>query len=171
MFYALIGGAPAALVYKAANTLDSMVGYKNERYLHFGWAAAKFDNLVNFVPARLTGILIPLIAVILRFDGRNSWRIFWRDRKKHPSPNSAHAEAAFAGALNVRLGGTSTYRGVPSHKPHLGEALQPLTPQTIRRAQRLMWATSLGFLILGWVVSWLFPSSTGEFTSIFQNGE
>jgi len=154
MFYALIGGAPAALAYKAANTLDSMVGYKNERYRDFGWASAKFDDWVNFVPARLTGILIPVVVAVLQFDGRDSWRIFWRDRKKHPSPNSAHAEAAFAGALNVRLGGTSTYQGVPSHKPYLGDQVQPLNPQTIRRAQLLMWGTSTGFLILGWIV-WL----------------
>ncbi|MBI1926648.1 cobalamin biosynthesis protein CobD [Candidatus Poribacteria bacterium] len=161
MFYALIGGAPAALAYKAANTLDSMVGYKNERYRNFGWASAKFDDGVNFIPARLTGGLIPVVAAALRFDGRDSWRIFMRERKKHPSPNSAHAEAAFAGALNVRLGGTSTYQGVPSHKPYLGEPLQPLTPQTIRRAQILMWGTSVGFLILCFLVSWFFKGGTG----------
>jgi len=161
IFYALIGGAPAALAYKAANTLDSMVGYKNDRYRDFGWAGAKFDDLVNFIPARLTGMLIPIVAMMLGLDGRNSWRTFWRDRKKHPSPNSAHAEAAFAGALNVRLGGTSTYQGVPSHKPYLGEASQPLTPQAARLAQRLMWGTSVVFLMLGWAVLWLIKRGTG----------
>jgi len=154
LFYAILFGAPAALAYKAASTLDSMVGYKNERYKNFGWASAKFDDVVNFIPARVTGILIPFVALFLGFDGRNSWRIFWRDRKKHPSPNSAHAEAAFAGALNVRLGGVSIYSGVPSHKEYLGDANRPLEIKTIRRAQLLMFATSAMFLAFGLICRW-----------------
>jgi len=154
LFYAILFGAPAALAYKAASTLDSMVGYKNERYKNFGWASARFDDIVNFIPARVTGILIPFVALCPGFDMRKSWRIFWRDRKKHPSPNSAHAEAAFAGALNVRLGGTSIYSGVPSHKEYLGDANRPLEINTIRRAQFLMFATSAMFLVLGLICRW-----------------
>ena len=149
LFYAILFGAPAALAYKAASTLDSMVGYKNEKYKNFGWASARFDDIVNFIPARVTGILIPFVALCPGFDGRNSWRIFWRDRKKHPSPNSAHAEAAFAGALTVRLGGVSTYSGVPSRKEYLGDANRPLEIDMIRRAQLLMFATSAIFLVFG----------------------
>ena len=154
LFYAILFGAPGALAYKAASTLDSMVGYKNERYKNFGWASARFDDVVNFIPARVTGILIPFVALFLGFDRRNSWRIFWRDRKKHPSPNSAHAEAAFAGALDIRLGGASTYSGVPSHKEYLGDANRPLEIKTIRRAQLLMFATSAVFLAFGLFCSW-----------------
>ncbi|MBM3238916.1 cobalamin biosynthesis protein CobD [Candidatus Poribacteria bacterium] len=171
LFYAILFGAPAALAYKAASTLDSMVGYKNERYKNFGWASARFDDIVNFIPARVTGILIPFVALCIGFDIRNSWRIFWRDRKKHPSPNSAHAEAAFAGALNVRLGGTSTYSGVPSHKEFLGDANRPLEINTIRRAQLLMFATSAMFLAFGLICSLCSPttSSYGRWL-ISQNG-
>ena len=154
LFYAILFGAPAALAYKAASTLDSMVGYKNEQYKNFGWASARFDDIVNFIPARVTGILIPFVA-LLGFDGRNSWRIFWRDRKKHPSPNSAHAESAFAGALNVRLGGVSTYSGVPSRKEYLGNANRPLEINAIQRAQLLMFATSAMFLAFGLIFRWL----------------
>ena len=157
LFYAFLFGAPGALAYKAASTLDSMVGYKNEKYKNFGWTSARFDDILNFIPARLTGILIPFIAFFLGFDGRNSWRVFWRDRKKHPSPNSAHVEAAFAGALNVRLGGVSTYSGVPSHKEYLGDANRPLEIDTIRRAQLLMFATSAMFLALGLICSLCSP--------------
>jgi len=161
LFYAVLSGAPGALAYKAASTLDSMVGYKNERYRNFGWASARFDDVVNFIPARITGILIPFVAFCFGFSGGNSWRIFWRDRKKHPSPNSAHAEAAFAGALNIRLGGTSTYNGVPSRKEYLGDANHPLEVSTIRRSQILMFATSTMFLAFGLICHW-FISKTAS---------
>ena len=160
LFFAFLGGAPAALAYKAASTLDSMVGYKNETYRNFGWASARLDDALNFIPARLTGVLIPLAATFCGCNVRNGWRIFWRDRKKHPSPNSAHAEAAFAGALNVRLGGTSAYGGVPSHKEYLGDANRPLAPDAIKQAQRLMFATSVIFLIMGLSVITLIQMST-----------
>ncbi len=156
LFYIFLGGAPAVLAYKAANTLDSMVGYRNGRYKDFGWASARLDDALNFLPARMTGMLIPLVAAGVGLNARQSWHIFWRDRKKHPSPNSAHAEAAFAGALQVQLGGISTYGGVPSHKEFLGEAKQPFTTATIRRAHRLMFGTSLAFLVIGWIIRSLF---------------
>ena len=152
MFYAFLGGAPAALAYKAANTLDSMVGYRNERYKNFGWASALLDDMLNFIPARITGILIPLVAACIGFSAKQSWFVFWRDRKKHPSPNSAHAESAFAGALEVQLGGASTYNGVLSHKELLGNARYPFTVVMIRKAHRLMFGTSLTFLIIGWFI-------------------
>lgn len=152
MFYAFLGGAPAALAYKAANTLDSMVGYRNERYKNFGWASARLDDVLNFVPARITGILIPPLAACIGFSAKQSWLVFWRDRKKHPSPNSAHAESAFAGALEVQLGGVSTYDGVSSRKELLGNARHPFIIATIRKAHRLMFGTSLAFLIIGWII-------------------
>lgn len=147
MFYAFIGGVPLALAYKAANTLDSMFGYKNEKYLNFGWASAKLDDALNFIPARLSGPLISLSAFICGLDAGNSWRIFLRDRKKHPSPNSGHAEAAFAGALNVRLGGVNYYNGIRSEKAFLGDPDKELGKEVISDAHRLMFVTSALFLI------------------------
>ena len=105
LLFLAIGGAPLGVLYKSINTMDSMVGYKNDRYLYFGRAAAKLDDLVNFIPARLAGILLCLAARPAGFDGKNAWKIFWRDRKNHKSPNSAHTEAAAAGALDVQLAG------------------------------------------------------------------
>ena len=111
LFYGLIGGAPLALAYRAVNTLDSMVGYKNEHYLYFGWASARLDDLVNYVPARLCGVLIVMSAAIWGLDVRESWRILRRDSRKHASPNSGLPEAAVAGALQVQLGGKLAIRG------------------------------------------------------------
>jgi len=155
LFYAFLGGAPAALAYKAASTLDSMVGYRNERYKDFGWASARLDDVLNFIPARITGIIISLVAVCIGFNARQSWNIFWRDRRKHPSPNSAHAESAFAGALEVQLGGFSTYNGVSSYKELLGDAKNPLTAATIHKAHILMFGASLVFLIMGWLIRFI----------------
>ncbi|MCK4417441.1 MAG: cobalamin biosynthesis protein CobD [Candidatus Latescibacteria bacterium] len=143
LFYALLGGAPLALAYKASNTLDSMVGYKNECYHDLGWASAKLDDLLNFVPARISGVLMITAAYLSGLDGKGAWRIFWRDRQKHPSPNSAHGEAAMAGALRIQLGGATSYQGIESAKPLLGDPIQRLEPECIREAQRLMFITSL----------------------------
>jgi adenosylcobinamide-phosphate synthase len=130
LFYLVVGGLPAAIAYKAVNTLDSMVGYKNDRYLKFGWAAAKLDDVVNYIPARLTGCLIVAGAFLcfLVTDpkhvlgaARNSFRIMLRDGRNHTSPNSGISEAAMAGALGIRLGGPSTYGGLVVEKPYIGD--------------------------------------------------
>lgn len=124
LFYLTIGGLPLAMTYKAINTLDSMVGYKNERYKDFGWAAARLDDLANYIPARITGLLISIASfIVLRsFSVFNtSLKIMFRDGRKHSSPNSGIPEAAMAGALGVRLGGPSTYGGMPVDKPYIGE--------------------------------------------------
>ena len=130
LFYLAIGGLPLAMTYKAVNTLDSMVGYKNEKYFYFGWAAARLDDLANYLPARITGLIIVLSLFPLTFvrNARKSVSavrrcliIMIRDGRKHPSPNSGIPEAAMAGALGIRLGGPSTYGGVLSDKPGIGD--------------------------------------------------
>jgi adenosylcobinamide-phosphate synthase len=107
MFYLALGGVPLAMAYKAINTLDSMVGYKNERYADIGWFSAKMDDIWNWIPARLTGLIIVAVSFILRLNWRDSWKIMRRDGRNHPSPNSGISEAAAAGALNIQLGGKS----------------------------------------------------------------
>lgn len=149
LFYAFIGGAPLALAYRAVNTLDSMVGYRNERYRYLGWASARLDDLANFLPARLAGALFVLAAVLLRGDWRRVWRTIRRDGRKHPSPNSGISEAAMAGFLGVRLGGPATYQGVPSFRPYLGEALVELQPEHIVVAVRLLHVVALLALLAG----------------------
>ncbi|RJX31104.1 MAG: cobalamin biosynthesis protein CobD [Desulfurivibrio sp.] len=148
LFYAFVGGPAAAMLYKAINTADSMFGYKNERYREFGWAAARLDDLANFIPARLTGLLVPLAALLLGLDAGSSWRILWRDRQCHSSPNSGHGEAAVAGALGIRLGGSSIYFGQVVVKPSIGEARQPVSARHIPAANRLMLATMWLTLLL-----------------------
>lgn len=148
LFYAFIGGAPLALAYKASSTLDSMVGYKNERYLDIGYASAKLDDILNFLPARITGLLIVASAFLLRYDYKNSFRILKRDRLKHESPNSAHGEAAVAGALNVELGGLNYYFGKPELKPKLGDGKEALELNHIKDTVKIMYMTSFLGLIL-----------------------
>lgn len=149
LFYAFLGGAPLALAYKAVSTLDSMVGYKNPRYLRFGWASARLDDLANYLPARLTALLIPLAALLCRQDARECWAAIRRDGGKNPSPNSGLSEAGMAGALGIQLGGTNTYGGMPSQKPLIGLPMKPLEVKDIRGANRLMWVTSFLALLLG----------------------
>jgi len=148
LFYAFIGGPAAAMLYRAVNTADSIFGYKNERYEQFGWAAARLDDLANFIPARLTGLLVPVAALLLRLDARSAWRILRRDRKNHASPNSGHGEAAVAGALGIRLGGSSTYFGRVVEKPTIGEARQTIVAAHILAANRLMLLTMWLTLLL-----------------------
>ena len=148
LLFLAIGGAPLGVLYKSINTMDSMVGYKNDRYLYFGRAAAKLDDLVNFIPARLAGILLCLAARPAGFDGKNAWKIFWRDRKNHKSPNSAHTEAATAGALHIRLAGSAYYFGALVEKPAIGDADRPVEFLDILRANRLMYATAFLALAL-----------------------
>jgi adenosylcobinamide-phosphate synthase len=142
LFYAVIGGPIAIMAYKAVNTLDSTFGYKNPKYLEFGWFSARLDDLVNFIPARLTGILIPVAAFILNLNVVQSYRIFARDRLRHPSPNAGQAEAAMAGALGIQLGGLSYYGGEPSNKPTLGEPLTAPKLEHIQQANRLLLVAS-----------------------------
>ncbi len=148
LLFLAIGGAPLGVLYKSINTMDSMVGYKNDRYLYFGRAAAKLDDLVNFIPARLAGVLLCLAARPAGFDGRNAWRIFRRDRKNHKSPNSAHTEAAAAGALDVQLAGSSYYFGKLVEKPTIGDPLRPVEPADILRCNRLMYAGTFLAMVL-----------------------
>ena len=139
LLFACLGGPLGALAYKAISTLDSTFGYKNERYLQFGWGSARLDDLANLLPARLTALLIVPAALLLRLDAGTAWRIFKRDRHNHPSPNGGQIEAAVAGALRIRLGGINSYFGQPSSRPFMGDPLQPLTARHILQAVRLMW--------------------------------
>ncbi|KJE26656.1 cobalamin biosynthesis protein CobD [Geobacillus kaustophilus] len=149
LFYAAIGGAPLAMLYRAVNTCDSMIGYKNEKYREFGWAAARLDDALNYVPARLTAFLMVLVYGGRRF--RRSLAILLRDARRHPSPNSGWLEAAMAGLLGVQLGGTNTYGGVVSERPTLGDPDVPLRSAHIRQAVGMMIGTVLAFTLLLWI--------------------
>jgi len=142
LFYTALFGPVGLWVFKAISTLDSMVGYRNERYLQYGWSSARADDLANYVPARLTWLLLALAAGLTGHRGTAAWRLGWRDGRKHLSPNAAWAEATMAGALGVQLGGTSTYQGVPSLKPLLGEPLESLTLVKVEQAIQIMLTTS-----------------------------
>ncbi|MBN2645940.1 MAG: cobalamin biosynthesis protein CobD, partial [Desulfuromonadaceae bacterium] len=155
LLFAFMGGPIGAMVYKAINTLDSTFGYKNERYLQFGWAAARLDDVANFIPARLTALMVPVAAKIIGLDGRQAWVMWQRDRQQHPSPNGGQTEAAMAGALNVRLGGENSYFGVPSCRPTMGDAQQDLCSRHIGEVIHLMWTTSAlvaSAAFAGWLI-------------------
>lgn len=170
LFYLAIGGPALALAYKAVNTLDSMVGYRNEKYINFGWAAARVDDVANFIPARITAVLICLSSEFLRglktlttisaavnpqseiqnpqSKITSPWHIMLRDGNKHPSPNSGYPEAAMAGALGIQLGGPGTYGGKPSLKPFIGEAINRLDKKHIEKSVQLMYCTT-SFAVFG----------------------
>jgi adenosylcobinamide-phosphate synthase len=150
LFFLILGGPPLAMAYKAVNTLDSMVGYKNERFIRFGWASARFDDLANWLPARLTGVLMVLAAPLALLSWRGAWRIMLRDGGNHSSPNSGIPEAAAAGALGVRLGGTNIYFGKPVEKPTIGDSGRPLDAAAWRGAVRLMYGAE-GLLVILWL--------------------
>ncbi|GMT42619.1 MAG: cobalamin biosynthesis protein CobD [bacterium] len=143
LFFAALGGGPLALAYRAVNTCDSMIGYRNERYEKFGKASARADDAVNFIPARLSIALIYFSAFLLNMDYGNSVKMAIRDRLKHPSPNAGHPEAAFAGALGIQLGGAGFYQSVSSEKPFIGEPKQEPEARHIADAVRLMRVTAL----------------------------
>ena len=143
MFYMAIGGPVLGYFYKAVNTMDSMVGYKNDKYLYFGRAAAKFDDVMNFIPARLSAIMMILAAPLVKLDGASAWKIFKRDRLNHASPNSAQTEAVMAGALHVQLAGDAWYFGKKHEKPTIGDAVRPVEIEDIARANKLLYAASL----------------------------
>lgn len=149
LFYALLFGPAGAFTYRVINTLDSMFGHKNERYLHFGWASARIDDVANYLPSRITAPFIWLASSMLRYNTGNSIRIFFRDKRKHHSPNSGLSEAAFAGALDVRLGGLNYYDGIPDEKPFIGDPVRELEPSDIMRANVLMLSTTAWFTFLG----------------------
>lgn len=148
MFYMFIGGPVLGWFYKAVNTMDSMVGYKNEKYLNFGRYAAKFDDVMNFIPARLCGWLMILASMFLKMDWKNAKKIFVRDRFNHASPNSAQTEAVMAGALRIQLAGDAWYFGKRYEKPIIGDALRPVEIEDIPRANRLLYATAIVSLII-----------------------
>lgn len=143
LFYIAVGGAPLGFAYKAINTLDSMVGYKNDKYKDFGYVSAKVDDLANLGPARMTGLLISLGSVFLGMDYKNSIQILFRDGRNHSSPNAGFPEAATAGALRVRLGGTNTYFGKKVYKPTIGDNHRELEIEDINRTIKIMYATSI----------------------------
>ena len=152
LFYMAIGGPVLMFFYKGVNTMDSMVGYKNETYLLFGRAAAKLDDAVNWLPARLSGMLLTAAAWLLPgMDGKNAWRIFKRDRFNHASPNSAQGEAACAGALHLRLAGDAWYFGTLYKKPYIGDDDRPIRPDDIKGVCSLMFGAQ-GLLMAGLVI-------------------
>lgn len=147
LLYMLLGGAPLALTYKAVNTMDSMVGYKNEQYLNFGRAAAKLDDAANYLPSRIAALLWIAAAALTGNDAKGAWRIWRRDRRNHASPNSAQTESACAGALGVQLAGPATYFGEYYDKPTIGDAARAIEPKDILRANRMMRVASVLGLI------------------------
>ena len=146
MIYLAVGGPVLGFAYKAVNTMDSMVGYKNDKYLYFGRAAAKLDDVANYIPSRLAALLWIMAAAFTRNDAKGAWRIWRRDRRNHASPNSAQTESACAGALGVQLAGPAYYFGEYYPKPTIGDPLRPIEPEDILRADRMMYVAS-GFAL------------------------
>lgn len=147
LFFLLLGGAPLAMAYKAVNTLDSMVGYKHEKYRAIGMVSARLDDVANFLPARLSWLLLSLAAVLCREDGARALRTGWRDRYQHSSL-TARPEATVAGALGIRLGGPNDYFGQRVEKPRIGDAVRDIAVDDISRTIRLMWVASSTALAL-----------------------
>lgn len=160
MIYLAIGGPALGFFYKSINTMDSMVGYRNEKYQYFGRTAAKLDDVVNYLPARLCAWFMIGGAWLGGFSGTGAWRVYKRDKRKHDSPNSAQMEAVMAGALNVRLAGDAWYFGVKHEKPVIGDDLRPIQVEDIKRANRLLYRTAwiglLVCLLIKGILLWLF---------------
>ncbi|MBS5931283.1 MAG: cobalamin biosynthesis protein CobD [Clostridiales bacterium] len=145
----IIGGAPLGFLYKSINTMDSMIGYKNDKYINLGRFAAKLDDVVNYIPARFSAFMMILSAYMLGLDGKNAYRIYKRDCYKHASPNSAHTESVCAGALRVRLAGDAYYFGKLHKKEYIGDALREIETEDIKRANRLLYMCAiLSFALL-----------------------
>jgi adenosylcobinamide-phosphate synthase len=142
IFYAGLFGAPGAMVYKAINTMDSMFGYKNDKYKDFGFFPAKLDDVFNYIPARLTGLLIVFVSLLLNLNYKESFKIYLRDRNNHSSPNSAHPEAAVAGALGLRLGGANYYFGKLVKKPTIGDELKEIEVRDVYKTNNILYLVS-----------------------------
>ena len=155
MFYLAFGGLPLAMAYKAVNTLDSMVGYKNDRYADIGWFSAKMDDMANLIPARLTGLIIVATSFILRFNWRNSWRIMRRDGRNYSSPNSGIPEAAVAGSLGIQVGGENRYFGEIVRKPTIGDKIKEIDKRDIKKAWVIMFTSSLLMAFACIAVLWM----------------
>ena len=155
LLYMLLGGAPLALTYKAINTMDSMLGYKNQKYLYFGRAAAKLDDVMNYVPSRISGLLMVASSAFTSGNAKGAWRIFRRDRYNHASPNSAQTEAACAGALGLQLAGDAWYFGERYHKPTIGDPMRDIEDADIIRANCLMYGASILCLVLCVVIRYI----------------
>lgn len=163
LFWAFIGGAPLALAYRAINTCDSMVGYKNERFGDFGWASAKLDDLVNWIPSRLTGLLILISNTPTHMTKSQAWKIVYRDAKRHPSPNSGWLEAAVASLLGVQLGGINHYKGVVSNRAKMGEPIVALHREHIPETNKIVTRTTLLFILALWIAGGVFEITTSWF--------
>jgi adenosylcobinamide-phosphate synthase len=148
LFFMLLLGPAGGCLYKAVNTMDSMVGYRNNRYARFGTCAARLDDAANYLPARLAALLMIVAAHLAGMDGKNAFRIWRRDRRNHASPNSAQTEAVMAGALNVRLAGDAQYFGVIHHKPYIGDDIRPIEAEDILRSHRLLRITAWLMLLI-----------------------
>ncbi|CEI74112.1 adenosylcobinamide-phosphate synthase CbiB [Romboutsia hominis] len=148
MFYAFIGGAPLAMAYKAVNTLDSTVGYKNDKYKDLGFASAKIDDIANFIPARISVLLMSIGSLLVGHNCKEALKIGIRDRKNHKSPNCAYAEGAVAGALGVQLGGTNVYFGKAVYKPTIGDKHREIEVEDIVRTNKIMYASSITSMIV-----------------------
>lgn len=148
--YMILGGAVLGFTYKSINTMDSMVGYKNEKYQYFGTAAAKLDDVVNYIPARISAVLMVVAAFLTGMNGKNAWKIFLRDRYNHKSPNSAQTESVMAGALDIQLAGDAWYFGKLHKKPTIGDPIRTIEIEDIRRSHKLMFGTEvLAMLLFG----------------------
>lgn len=148
LFFFALGGVPLAMLYRAANTMDSMIGYKNDKYIFFGRFAARLDDVLNYIPARLTGMLIVVASFVLHYDFVRAWKMMMRDADKHPSPNGGYCEATVAGALGIRLGGLNYYFGMPHFRAYMGEPICELTPRHIIEATKIMYTVTVMFLCI-----------------------
>ena len=155
LLYAAIGGPVLLWGFKAASTLDSMVGYLDEKYRDIGWSSAKLDDLLNYIPARLTALLMCIVCFVIKLDGRNAWRIVKRDHANHKSPNCAWSESAAAGAMHIQLGGTHDYFGKPVEKPTIGDCDRSPSMEDIHSANKLLYASSTLMMLLIVVISFL----------------
>lgn len=155
MFYLAVGGLPLAMTYKAVNTLDSMVGYKDAKYMDIGCFSAKMDDVLNWIPARITGFIVVIASFILRFNWRDSWRIMKRDGRNHTSPNSGIPEAAVAGALGIRIGGENIYSGEIIRKPTIGDRLKETDKKDVKNAWAIMFTSSLLMAIICTIALWI----------------
>jgi len=155
LFYLFLGGVPLAMAFKMSSTLDSMIGYKNEQYQYFGKFSARIDDILNFLPARLTALFLIIAAYFLNFDAKNAFQSWLKDKDKSESPNSGNPEAAFAGALGIRFGGEVSYFGKVYNKPYIGPGKREVTRNDVKSGIKLCYVTSLLFLIFGFAIEYL----------------